>query len=121
MKIPTIVSTAAFLSLAFCGVFVAPQSPTLPTPSVSAEQKGTDPGKGQATVLTGKVTAVDARAGTLTVKTKDREVTLTTVSASTKSALATLKVGDTARVFERAGQVIAASPVGTESSSKIPK
>jgi hypothetical protein len=102
MKIPTIVSTAAFLSLAFCGVFVAPQSPTLPTPSVSAEQKGTDPGKGQATVLTGKVTAVDAKAGTLTVKTKDREVTLTTVSASTKSALATLKVGDTARVFERA-------------------
>jgi hypothetical protein len=55
------------------------------------------------------------------VKTKDREVTLTTVSASTKSALATLNVGDTARVFERAGQVIAASPVGTGSSSKIPK
>jgi hypothetical protein len=32
-----------------------------------------------------------------------------------------LKVGDTARVFERGGEVIAASPAETESSSTVPK
>ena len=36
--------------------------------------------KAQATVLTGKVTSVDAKAGKLTVKTKDKEVNLTTDS-----------------------------------------
>jgi hypothetical protein len=64
---------------------------------------------------------VDAKAGTLTLKAKENEVKLTTASASTKSALERLKVGDTARVFERDGEVIAASPAKTESSSKVPK
>ena len=63
----------------------------------------------QATVLTGKVTSVDATAGKLTVKTKDKEVNMTTDSKSTKAALEKLKVGDTAKVFERGGTVIAAS------------
>jgi hypothetical protein len=61
------------------------------------------------------------KAGMLTVTMKNREIKLTTASASTKSALAKLKVGDTARVFERDGEVIAASPAETESSRKIPK
>ncbi len=107
MRIRTIVSTAAFVGLAFC--------------SVSAAQSRPEPVKAQATVLTGTVTSVDAKAGTLTVKTNDKEVKLTTASASTKSALAKLKVGDTARVFERGGEVIAASPAETESTSKVPK
>jgi hypothetical protein len=122
MRMTTIVSTAASVGLAFCGVCVAQsQSPTPPTPSVPSTQKGTEPVRAQATVLTGRVTSVDAKAGTLTVKTKDKEVKLTTASASTKSALAKLKVGDTARVFERGGQVIAASPAETKSSSTVLK
>ena len=77
--------------------------------------------KAQATVLTGKVTSVDAKAGKLTVKTKDKEVNMTTDSKSTKAALEKLKVGDTAKVFERGGTVIAASPVKAESKTKAAK
>ena len=77
--------------------------------------------KAQATVLTGKVTSVDAKAGKLTVKTKDKEVNMTTDSKSTKAALEKLKVGDTAKVFERGGTVIAASPAKAESKTKTAK
>jgi hypothetical protein len=75
--------------------------------------KGTQSTRAQATVLTGKVTSVDAKAGTLTIKTKEKEVKLSTDSPTTKAALAKLKVGDTARVFERGGHVIAISAVNT--------
>jgi hypothetical protein len=75
----------------------------------------------QATVLTGKVTAVEPKAGKLTIKTKDKEVKLTTDSKATKSALEKLKVGDTAKIFEKGGKVIAASPVKAESKTKTPK
>jgi hypothetical protein len=75
----------------------------------------------QSTVLTGKVTAVDAKAGKLTVQTTDKEINLVTDSKSTKAALAKLKVGDTARVFEKGGKVIAASPVKPESKTKAAK
>jgi len=71
----------------------------------------------QATVLTGKVTAVDPKAGKLTVKTKDKEVKLTTDSKTTKAALEKLKVGEMARVFEKGGKVIAASPVKANSKT----
>ena len=77
--------------------------------------------KAQATVLTGKVTSVDAKMGKLTVKTKDKEVNMTTDSKTTKAALEKLKVGDTAKVFERGGTVIAASPVKAESKTKAAK
>jgi hypothetical protein len=77
--------------------------------------------KAQATVLTGRVTSVDAKAGTLAVKTKDREIKLTTDSKTTKTALEKLKVGDTAKVFERGGTVIAASPVKPEGKTGATK
>jgi Cu/Ag efflux protein CusF len=73
---------------------------------------------GQATVLTGKVISVDSKAGKLTIKTKDREIKLTTDSKSTRAALEKLKVGDTAKVFEKGGKVIAASPVKADSKTK---
>ncbi len=75
----------------------------------------------QASVLTGKVTAVDAKSGKLTVKTKDREINMTTDSKSTRAALEKLKVGDTARVFEKGGKVIAASPVKVDSKTNAAK
>ena len=75
----------------------------------------------QATVLTGKVTSVDAKAGKLTVKLKDKEINLTTDSKSTKAALEKLKVGDTAKVFEKGGRVIAVSPVKAESKTTAAK
>ena len=102
-------------TLAFNGVSFAQAKPaTEKKPEMKSE-------KAQATVLTGKVTSVDAKAGKLTVKTKDKEINMTTDSKSTKAALAKLKVGDTAKVFERGGTVIASSPVKGESKTKAAK
>ena len=111
----------ALASLAFNDVSFAQAKPTKPAASgAPATEKKMEmkAQKAQATVLTGKVTSVDAKAGKLTVKTKDKEVNMTTESKSTKAALEKLKVGDTAKVFERGGTVIAASPVKAESKSK---
>src|SRR5215471_10692560 len=95
-----------------------PASPGAPATETKTEMKAE---RAQATVLTGKVTSVDAKAGKLTVKTKDKEVNMTTDSKSTKAALEKLKVGDTAKIFERGGTVIATSPVKAESKSQAVK
>jgi hypothetical protein len=114
----------ASASLAFNGLSFAqakpatPPTPAAPTIEKKAEMKSE---RAQATVLTGKVTSVDAKMGKLTVRTKDKEVNLTTDSKTTKAALEKLKVGDTAKVFEKGGNVIAASPVKAESKTKASK
>src|SRR5262245_16866206 len=95
-----------------------PATPSTPATERKSEMKSE---RAEATVLTGKVTSVDAKAGKLTVKTKDKEVNMTTDSKSTKAALEKLKVGDMAKVFERGGTVIAASPVKAESKTKATK
>ena len=104
---------AAFVCLGLSDVSLAQEKPAAPAPQ---KGKGTESERPPATVLTGTVTLVDAKAGRLTLKTKDKEIKLTTDSQSTKSALAKLKIGDTAKVFERGGTVIAVSSVPTESS-----
>jgi Cu/Ag efflux protein CusF len=114
----------ALTSLALNGLSFAQAKPATPAaPTAPAMEKKTEmkSEKAQATVLTGKVTSVDAKAGKLTVKTKDKEVNMTTDSKTTKAALEKLKVGDTAKVFERGGTVIAASPVKAESKTKAEK
>jgi len=109
----------ALTSLALNGLSFAQTKPAPPATPAPTMEKKTE--KAQATVLTGKVTSVDAKAGKLTVKTKDKEVNMTTDSKSTKAALEKLKLGDTAKVFERGGMVIAASPVKAESKTKAAK
>ena len=124
MKNTIKVLVVAWTSLVFNGVSFAQTKPATPTPPAApAMEKKTDmkSEKAQATVLTGKVTSVDAKAGKLTVKTKDKEINMTTDSKTTKAALEKLKVGDTAKVFERGGTVIAASPVKAESKTKAEK
>ena len=113
----------ALTSLAFTGVSFAQTKPAIPVTPAPGTEKRTEmkSEKAQATVLTGQVTSVDAKAGKLTVKTKDKEINMTTDSKSTKAALEKLKVGDTAKVFERGGKVIAASPVKAESKTKTAK
>ena len=118
------VLVVALASLAFNGVSFAQVKPATPAPPAApAMEKKTEmkSEKAQATILTGKVTSVDAKAGMLTVKVKEKEIKLTTDSKSTKSALEKLKVGDTAKVFEKGGKVIAASPVKAESKTKAAK
>ena len=103
-------------SLAFAVMTVAqtgrPAAPAAPTMEIKADTE-------QATVLTGKVNSVDAKAGKLTIQTSDREIKLTTDSKTTKAALEKLKIGDTARVFEKGGKIIAASPVKTDPKTKL--
>ena len=113
----------ALTSLAFTGVSFAQTKPAIPVTPAPGTEKRTEmkSEKAQATVLTGQVTSVDAKAGKLTVKTKDKVINMTTDSKSTKAALEKLKVGDTAKVFERGGTVIAASPVKAESNTKTAK
>jgi Cu/Ag efflux protein CusF len=111
-------------SLGFGGVSFGQAKPATPaSPAAPAIEKKTETRseKAQATVLTGQVTSVDAKAGKLTVKVKDSEINLNTDSNSTKAALEKLKVGDTAKVLEKEGKVIAASPVKAESKNKAPK
>ena len=120
MKNTIKVLVVALTSLAFNGVSFAQAKPATPTPPAApATEKKTEmkSEKAQATVLTGKVTSVDAKAGKLTVKTKDKEINMTTDSKSTKAALEKLKVGDMAKVFEKGGKVIAASPVKADSKA----
>jgi Cu/Ag efflux protein CusF len=109
------------ISLAFSGVSFAQAKPATPAGPAQEKKAETKAEKAQATVLTGKVTSVDAKSGKLTVKTKDKEVNLTTDSKTTKAALEKLKIGDTAKVFARGETVIAASPAKPESKTKAAK
>ena len=121
MKNMITVLVIALTSLAFNDVSFAQAKPATPAaPSTPATERKSEmkSERAEATVLTGKVTSVDAKAGKLTVKTKDKEINMTTDSESTKAALEKLKVGDMAKVFEKGGKVIAASPVKAESKSK---
>jgi len=72
--------------------------------------------------LTGEITSVDVKAGTFTVKGKDKEINLVADSKSTKAEVEKLKVGDTVRVSytEKDGKMIASS-VRSESKSKAAK
>ena len=118
------VSLIGLNSLGLGGISFGQAKPSTPASSAApaTEKKtGMKSEKAQATVLTGQITSVDAKAGKLTVKTKDKEVNLTTDSKTTKAALEKLKVGDTAKVFERGGTVIAASPAKAESKTKAGK
>jgi Cu/Ag efflux protein CusF len=123
MKKTIKVLVVALISLACNGVSFAQAKPATPATPAPPMEKKTEmkSEKAQATVLTGRVTSVDAKAGKLTVKTKDKEINMTTDSKTTKDALEKLKVGDTAKVFERGGTVIAASPVKAESKTKAAK
>jgi hypothetical protein len=112
------VSLIVLTSLGFSRVSFGQAKPT--TPPVIEKKTKTSSEK-QASILTGQVTSVDAKAGKLTVKVKHNEIHLNTDSDSTKTALERLKVGDTARVFEKEGKVIAASPVKAKSKNKAPK
>ena len=121
MKNTTTVVMAALVGMAIGTAGFAQERPVSPSTPSPQTGKGAEPAKAQATVITGTVTLVDAKTGKLTIKTKDKEIKLTTESQSTKSALAKLKVGDTARVFERGGAVIAVSPVSPQANSKTSK
>jgi Cu/Ag efflux protein CusF len=113
----------ALTSLAFSSVSFAQAKPATPatpaTPAAPAMEKSE---KAKTSRLTGEITSVDVKAGTFTVKGKDKEINLVADSKSTKAEVEKLKVGDTVRVSytEKDGKMIASS-VRAESKSKAAK
>jgi Cu/Ag efflux protein CusF len=115
----------ALTSLAFSGVNYAQAKPATPaTPTAPAMEKKTKmkSEKAKTNRLTGEVTSVDAKASTLTVKAKDKEINLAVDSKSSKAALEKLKVGDMVRVSytEKDGKMIASS-IKAQSKTKAVK
>ena len=101
-------------TLTFAGASFAQATPATPaTPEKKAEKKAEKP---KATRFTGEVASVDAKAGTLTVKAKDKEMSFT---APTK-ALEKVKVGDRVRVSytEKDGKLSASSVTPAKAEAK---
>jgi Cu/Ag efflux protein CusF len=116
----------AVTSLAFSGVSFAQAKPAMPaTPSAPAMEKKTEmrSEKAKTVGLTGEVTSVDAKAGTLTVKGKDKEINLAADSKSTKAAVEKLKVGDMVRLSytEKDGKMIVSSVKAAKSDKATEK
>ena len=97
----------ALTALAFSGVSFAADTATKSKPKAMS--------------ATGAVTAVDAKAGTLSVKTKDRDLDLTATSKG-KGALGKVKVGDMVKVSytEKDGKMSASSITMVKAPSKAP-
>ena len=113
----------ALTSLAFSSVSFAQAKPATPatpaTPAAPAMEKSE---KAKSNRATGEVTSVDVKAGTFTIKGKDKQINLVADSKSAKAEVEKLKVGDTVRVSytEKDGKMIARS-VRAESKSKAAK
>jgi Cu/Ag efflux protein CusF len=112
------------VTLIFAGVTFAqaPTTPTKPAPEKKSEMKAEKMEKAEkakSTKVTGELTAVDAKAGTLTVKSKDKEIKLT-AEGKAKSSLEKVKVGDTVRVAytEKDGKMTASSISKSKGESK---
>lgn len=103
------------LTLAFAGASFpqatpgTPATPTKPTSPAKTPEKRER--KQKVIRARGELTSADAKAGTLKVKTKDKELSLAATSKETKSALGKVKVGDTVRVTytEKEGKLILSS------------
>ena len=100
----------ALTALAFSGVSFAADTVT------KSQTKAEKP---KAMSATGAVTAVDAKAGTLSVKTKDKDLDLTATSKA-KGALGKVKVGDMVKVSytEKDGKMNASSITMVKAPSK---
>ena len=124
MKNALKVLVVALTTLAFSGVSFAQEKKATPaTPAAPAMEKKTEtkPAKAKSTRITGEVTSVDAKAGALTVKAKDKDIKLT-ADAKAKGALEKVKVGDMVEVSysEKDGKMVASS-IAVEKTKKSAK
>jgi uncharacterized iron-regulated membrane protein len=111
----------ALITVAFSGISFAQAKPATPatpaTPPAPAVEKKTEmkSEKAKTTRITGEVTSVDSKAGTLTVKTKDKETNLI-ADSNAKGALGKVKVGDMVKVTyaEKDGKMLASSIAGAK-------
>ena len=117
----------ALISLAFSGVSFAqakPATPATPATPASPEKKAEKAAKKEdrpkTTRVTGEIMSLDAKAGTLRVKVKDKEMSFTAETKGAKSALEKVKVGDKVSVSytEKNGKLIARSVTEGEAKAK---
>ncbi len=119
------VLVVALITVAFSGISFAQAKPATPatpaTPPAPAMEKKTEmkSEKAKTTRITGEVTSVDSKAGTLTVKTKDKETNLI-ADSNAKGALEKVKVGDMVKATytEKDGKMLASSIAGVKSKAK---
>ena len=123
MKNALRVLVVVLITVAFSGISFAQAKPATPatpaTPPAPAMEKKTESEKAKTTRITGEVTSVDNKAGTLTVKTKDKEANLI-ADSNAKGALGKVKVGDMVKVTytEKEGKMLASSIAGVKSKAK---
>ena len=121
MKNALRVLVVVLITVAFSGVSFAQAKPATPatpaTPPAPAMEKKTEMKSETAktTRITGEVTSVDSKAGTLTVKTKDKETNLI-ADSNAKGALGKVTVGDMVKVTyaEKDGKLLASSIAGVK-------
>jgi ribosomal protein S1 len=117
------VLVVVLITVAFSGISFAQAKPATPatpaTPPAPAMEKKTESEKAKTTRITGEVTSVDSKAGTVTVKTKDKETNLI-ADSNAKGALGKVKVGDMVKVTytEKEGKMLASSIAGVKSKAK---
>jgi hypothetical protein len=111
----------SLVALAFAAAGFAQTTPATPAKPAAPEKKmETKSEKPKPTTVTGEVTSVDAKAGMLGVKTKDKDLNLTAESKSTKSALGKVKMGDQVKVTytEKNGKMVASSVAKAKAPAK---
>ena len=115
MKSMLKVLVIALTALAFSGVSYAADTAT--KSDMKAEKPKAE--KPKPVTATGEVASVDSKAGMVTVKTKDKDLNLTTTSKA-KTALGKVKVGDTVKVTytEKDGKMVASSIAGVKGTEK---
>ncbi len=103
------------ISLTFAGLSFAQATPA--TPEKKMERKAEKP---KVSRITGELASVDGKAGTLTVKVKDKEMSFTAETKSAKSALGKVKAGDKVSVSytEKDGKLIASSVAAAKVKSE---
>jgi hypothetical protein len=112
MKNMVRVLIVALITLTFSGLSLAQMKSE--TPAAPAKTTA----KPKTTRVTGELTSLDAKAGTLAVKTKDKELNFST-DAKAKAALEKVKVGDMVRVSytEKDGKMVATSVAKSKSAT----
>jgi Cu/Ag efflux protein CusF len=120
MKKALRVLIVALITVAFGGISFAAEKSTDKSTDKSMEKKTeVKAEKPKPTTTTGEVTSVDAKAGTLTIKGKDKEINLNVISRA-KAALGKIKVGDMVKVTytEQDGKLNASSVAGVKGTAK---
>lgn len=90
------------VSLTFAGLSFAQATPATPSTLTAAEKKiekvEKKAVKSKTRRVTGEVVSADSKAGTLTVKVKDKEMNFTAEAKSAKRALTKVKTGNQVKV-----------------------